>query len=375
MFLNSEERQETILACRHCMMCHVADRVTSLVRRESYTPRGRGAILFALEQGLIKPDKAVADIMYTTLNDGLLLEWCLGNYDQEELIIDARARLFKQGLAPDSVVDFIKTVKKTKDKGSNPNEVLSRAGVDTEKGAEMLLFCGCASLESGNDTIVSLGHILTNAQKKFQILENEPCCGWPLYQLGDWEGAKTFSTQVSDSIRETGASTVVVLDADCYRMLTTRTARFGGDLEGIKIIHVNELLAGMLDEDNLPISKPLSEPITYHDPCALARYCHDTESPRKILKSITTGTFKEMETNKKLANCCGQGGMLQVHRPDIADRVASLRLEDARETGAEILAAGCSRCVAMLSNVQTDNPERYPRIVNIVDLLASAMGL
>jgi Fe-S oxidoreductase len=93
------------------------------------------------------------------------------------------------------------------------------------------------------------------------------------------------------------------------------------------------------------------------------------------LKSIATGTFKEMETNKKLANCCGQGGMLQVHRPDIADRVAAMRLEDAKETGAEILVTGCSRCVAMLSGVQANNQERYPRVLNIVDLLASAMGL
>ena len=83
----------------------------------------------------------------------------------------------------------------------------------------------------------------------------------------------------------------------------------------------------------------------------------------------------EMETNKKLANCCGQGGMLPVHRPDIADRVAALRLEEAKETGAEILATGCSRCVAMLSGVQTDKPENLPRVVNIVDLLAAAMGL
>jgi Fe-S oxidoreductase len=82
-----------------------------------------------------------------------------------------------------------------------------------------------------------------------------------------------------------------------------------------------------------------------------------------------------METNKKMANCCGQGGMLPVHRPDIADRVATLRLEEAKETGAEILATGCSRCVAMLSGVRTDKPENLPRVVNIVDLLASAVGL
>ncbi len=375
MFLNKEERKETILACRHCMMCHVADRVASLVRRESYTPRGRGAILFALDQGLLKLDKAVADIMYTTLNDGLLLEWCVGNYDQEELIIDARAKLFEQGLAPDSVTDFVRTVHNAQGKGASPREILSQAGVATGKGAEVLLFCGCASLESENQTVVSFGQILNRAEITFQVMEKEPCCGWPLYQLGDWKGAESFSVKVANSIQETGASIVVVLDADCYRMLSTRNVRFGGNLEGIKIIHANEFLADMLDKDNLQIVSPITEPVTYHDPCALARYCQDTESPRKILRSISKGKFNEMETNKKMANCCGQGGMLQVHRPDIADQVATLRLEEAKETGAEILAAGCSRCVAMLSAVRTDKPENLPRVVNIVDLLASAMGL
>ena len=375
MFLNREERKETILACRHCMMCHVVDRVASLVRRESYTPRGRGAILFALEQGLLKPDKAVADIMYTTLNDGLLLEWCVGNYDQEELIIDARAKLFEQGLAPDAVTDFVKSVHSAQGKGTSPREILSQTGIVVDKGAEVLLFCGCSSLESENQTVVSFGQILNRAEIKFQVMEKETCCGWPLYQLGDWKGAESFSVKVANSIRETGASTVVVLDADCYRMLSTRNVRFGGNLEGIKIMHVNEFLADMLDKDTLQIVSPISEPVTYHDPCALARYCQDTESPRKILRSISRGKFSEMETNKKLANCCGQGGMLPVHRPDIADRVAALRLEEAKETGAEILATGCSRCVAMLSGVQTDKPENLPRVVNIVDLLAAAMGL
>ena len=181
--------------------------------------------------------------------------------------------------------------------------------------------------------------------------------------------------RVANSIQESGASIVVVLDADCYRMLSTRNVRFGGNLEGIKIMHANEFLADMLDKDNIQIVAPISAPITYHDPCALARYCQDTESPRKILRTISKGKFKEMETNKKMANCCGQGGMLPVHRPDIADGVATLRLAEAKETGAEILATGCSRCVAMLSGVRTDKPEAFPRVVNIVDLLASAMGL
>ena len=72
MFLSEKERAETIWACRFCMMCHCVDRVARVVHRESYTPRGRGAIIFALENGLLEYDEGVADIMYTTLNDRLL---------------------------------------------------------------------------------------------------------------------------------------------------------------------------------------------------------------------------------------------------------------------------------------------------------------
>ncbi len=83
MFLSKEERAETIKACRFCPMCHIADRTAQLVRRESYTPRGRAAILAAIEAGFLEWDETVADIMYTTLNDGLIQEWCVGNYDYE----------------------------------------------------------------------------------------------------------------------------------------------------------------------------------------------------------------------------------------------------------------------------------------------------
>jgi Fe-S oxidoreductase len=69
MFLSDKERTETIRACRYCPMCQHADRVASLVRKESYTPRGRGAVLLPRRGFFL--DESVADILYTTVNDGL----------------------------------------------------------------------------------------------------------------------------------------------------------------------------------------------------------------------------------------------------------------------------------------------------------------
>jgi len=375
MFLSEEERSETIRACRHCPMCNVADRVAQLVCRESYAPRGRGAILFALDQGLLDWDETVAEIMYTTQNDGLIREWCVGNYDHEELVLDARAKIFKKGLAPVEAVRFIEDLRGGRGKGLSPSEILSKEGVVTESKANILLFCGCGSRESEAESISETGRIFNHVGVKFQLLPEEPCCGWPLYQLGDLEGAKEFSTTIAGRIKASGASTVVVLDADCYRMLLTRTGRFGGDLKGIKVIPVVSLLAEWIESGQLTVTRKISDTVTYHDPCALARYCEESDSPRKILSAILEGELKEMETNRKLTNCCGAGGMLAVTRPDLADKVALLRLEEAIATGASILATGCPRCHSILDRTASSEAQEGLRISNLVRLVAIAAGL
>jgi Fe-S oxidoreductase len=353
-------------------MCQHADRVARLVRRESYTPRGRGAVLFGLDKGLLSLDESVADIMYTTINDGLLQEWCVGNYDHEELILDARARLFEKGMAPREVVRFVEALRGGP-QGKEPGEILSQAKVRTEPGSETLLFAGCSSRETSSSTLVSMGKLLNHAGIRFQVLKKEPCCGWPLYQLGDLDGTRDFSVALSKTIRESGPKRVVVLDADCYRMLLTRNSRLGGDLTGVKIVHGLQFISDGLEQGKLRVGKRLTGPVTYHDPCALARYCEDLESPRKILSGIFEGEVREMATNKRMANCCGEGGMLPVYRPDLAKRVTLLRLEEAIETGASLLAVGCPRCEGAFNRAMDETIAKQLRVSHLIDLVVSSV--
>ncbi|MEJ5378479.1 MAG: (Fe-S)-binding protein [bacterium] len=374
MFLSEKEREETIWACRFCPMCQVADRVGSIVRRESYTPRGRGAILFALDRGLLEWDDTVADIMYTTLNDGLIQAWCVGRYDHEELILDARARLFERGLAPEGVAFFLNNLRSARGAGKEPTRILREADVKIHPGAEVLLFGGCAVRES-QTALVAAGMLFNMASLPFQVIPEEPCCGWPFYQLGDREGARMSSVRIAQAIRDSGAKTVVVLDGDCYRMLLTRNARFGGDLGGVHVRHITSFLDNWIASGNVRVTRALSETITYHDPCALARYCEELEAPRRILASISGGRLKEMANHGRMANCCGAGGMLAVHRPDLAREVAKLRIEEAHETGARILAVGCPRCESSLENANQRCRSNSMRIANLVTLVAEAAGL
>ena len=374
MVLDKKEREEFLKGCRFCPMCQVIDRVGSIVCRESYTPRGRAVILEAAEKGLIEWDDTVADIIYTALNDGLAREWCVSNYDYEELIIDARARIFKRGKAPISVVRFLESFRGNPKKIASPAEILSKTHTRLTPSADVLLFCGCKARESNHSVITAMGRLFNHVGVKFRVLDNEPCCGWPFYQLGHFEGAKEFSVNISKAIREAGVSTVAVLDADCFRMLTTRNTRFGGNLYGINIVNAISLIWEWVQKGLLKVTHPIADSVTYHDPCAYARYCEDTDTPRKMLKNISSGDLKEMATNRKMANCCGAGGMMYVHRPDIAEKVALLRFQEAKATSASLLVTGCPGCDVALASIKATHEEGGPKIMNLIELVAMAAG-
>ena len=375
MFLSEKERAETIWACRFCMMCHCADRVGQVVRRESYTPRGRGAIIFALDEGFLDYDEGVADIMYTTLNDRMLQHWCVGNYDHEELVIDARARIFEKGLAPEGVIAYSKNMRTNPVQGGDPAKILTDAGVTMDSDSDTLLFCGSAARGSQQATLIAAGKLFNQAGQSFKVLADEPSSGWALYQLGDFEGAKEISALLAEKIRQSKVSTVVALDADSYRMLMGRTTRFGGDIKGIKILHVNAVMAGWLKDKEISVAQKIPDVATYHDPCVLARFFEDIDSPRYILSQILAEELKEMATNKKLANCCGAGGMLAVHRPDVSEDVAGMRIDEAIESGAARLISGCPRCDETFKNAMAARGIKDIQVVNLVELVAQAAGI
>jgi Fe-S oxidoreductase len=154
-----------------------------------------------------------------------------------------------------------------------------------------------------------------------------------------------------------------------------RTTRFGGDIKGIKILHINAVLADWLKDNRISVAHRISDAVTYHDPCVLARDFEDIDSPRLILSQILEHDFKEMATSKKMANCCGAGGMLAVHRADVSEDVAVMRLDEAKETGAALLVSGCPRCDETFKKAIAARGTEDIQVVNLVELVAKAAGI
>lgn len=191
----------------------------------------------------------------------------------------------------------------------------------------------------------------------------------PLYQLGDFPGASRQAQKTAQAILRSGARECLVLDADCYRMFTTRYRKFGAFLpERLEISHVSEWLADRIAQQGLPIQKSRRR-VTYHDPGSLARFTKIHEAPRAVIRSLFDAGLEEMEWSREKAHDCGAGGGMALTNPEIAREAARRCYDQARRTGAEILITASPRCASQLADISSDSlPVR-----DLVEVVADAL--
>ena len=98
------------------------------------------------------------------------------------------------------------------------------------------------------------------------------------------------------------------------------------------------------------------------------------DPPRNILKKIPGLKLVEMERIREYAYCCGAGGGVKSAFPEMALNIAEVRIEEAEDTGAEVLVSACPFCSTNLQdgiNSRGSNLKYY----DISELLLMAMGL
>jgi len=78
---------------------------------------------------------------------------------------------------------------------------------------------------------------------------------------------------------------------------------------------------------------------------------------------------KEMQRSGFRSRCCGGGGGAPITDIPGKQRIPDMRMDDIRETGAELVAVGCPQCTAMLEGVV----EPRPMIKDIAELVADAL--
>ncbi|MEF2071883.1 DUF3483 domain-containing protein [Consotaella aegiceratis] len=221
--------------------------------------------------------------------------------------------------------------------------------------ADLLLWLGQGAYDLRYQrTLRALIRLLRIAEVDFAVLgAEERDCGDLARRLGD---EATFQRLAQDNIATLAAyrfSRIVTADPHALHVLRNEYPAFGGRYD---VVHHTALLEELMAAGQLPAGALPDRSVTYHDPCYLGRYNDEFDAPRAVLDRLGVER-REMARSHRTAMCCGGGGGAPV--TDIAGdtRIPDLRMRQAGETGASIVAVACPGCTAMLEGVVGDRPE------------------
>jgi hypothetical protein len=105
---------------------------------------------------------------------------------------------------------------------------------------------------------------------------------------------------------------------------------------------------------------PVSEDITYHDPCYLGRHNKVYEAPRELIRA-SGAKLAEMPRHADRSFCCGAGGARMWMEEHIGKRINHERVDEALATGATTVATACPFCRVMVTDGVNDRQEAAGR--------------
>jgi len=138
-------------------------------------------------------------------------------------------------------------------------------------------------------------------------------------------------------------------------------------------LHHTQLLADLISKGKFTLSREIDKTVIYHDPCFLGKQNGIYDEPRKIIQSVPGVKLVEFERSKERSLCCeGGGGRMWIDIP--GERLAEVRVKEAADVGAEILAVACPFCLLTFEDaVKTTGLEGKLQVLDIAELLATAI--
>lgn len=237
--------------------------------------------------------------------------------------------------------------------------------------AEVVYFVGCvASFFPITSSIAkSTLFLLERAKVDYGILgPDEWCCGWPLIGMGKEEMVPEFINHNIKMINATGAKTLLCGCPSCYDMLKFEYLRFSPtETPQFEVLHSTEYFLRLLKEERIQLH-PLEATVTYHDPCDLGRGAGIYDPPREIIRMIPDVRFVEMRNHRSHATCCGGGGDLEMFFPAITRDIATHKIEEIDETGAEIVVSACQQCKRTIS-VAAKRLKKKFKVLDLLELI------
>lgn len=193
--------------------------------------------------------------------------------------------------------------------------------------------------------------------------------GNDVHEMGETPLFEELAGKNIEAFNQKGVQKIITLSPHSLHAIKNYYPALGGNYQ---TAHYTQILAFSLGSLKFQ-SNGNNQRITFHDPCYLGRRNWDYQSPRMLLKALPDVHVLEMDRNQKNAFCCGGGGgnfftdLLSAE----ADSPGRVRVREAAQTGAEILAVACPLCAGMLEDaVKVESLEGRLQVREITEIMA-----
>lgn len=295
------------------------------------------------------------ETLFACTTCGLCRDNCPRGVEIIENVRAMRSTLVSMGSVPRHLGPILASTHASGNPWSGPREKRTAwtEGLDVPSfgpDTEYFLFVCCHSCydPAGIRVARSIATLLKRAGVSFGIIgTNESCCGESIRKLGD---DALFERLAGANVRlfnERKVHRIITTSPHCLWTFRNEYPAFGGRYE---VLHYTEVLAEAVAEGRLALHTESGKRVAFHDPCYLGRQSGIYDAPRSLLEAAGGFEVVPLRNERRLSLCCaGGGGRIWAEVPK-GERFGELRVREAAESGAEVLASACPYCVAMLSD-------------------------
>jgi heterodisulfide reductase subunit D len=244
---------------------------------------------------------------------------------------------------------------------------------------EVLFWVGCAGSfdDRAKKITKAIARILQHCNVSFAILgQEEMCTGDPAKRAGNEFLFQMMAMQNIQVLNGYEVKKIVTGCPHCFNTLKNEYPSLGGTYE---VVHHTQLINELISEGRIQLQGGggfKGKRITFHDPCYLGRANGEYEAPRALIEKLDA-ELVEMKRSKANGLCCGAGGAQMFKEAEPGNKEVNVeRTEDALETNATIIAAGCPFCNTMMTDgVKHFEKEGNVQVKDVAELIAEAADL
>ncbi|TDZ76232.1 (Fe-S)-binding protein [Mycobacteroides salmoniphilum] len=348
------------------------------------------------ERQLVGGEGAVIDheVLWSCTTCGACVEQCPVDIEHVDHIIDMRRyQVLIESEFPGELAGLFKNLEnKGNPWGQNSKDRLNwieevdfdvpvfGQDVDSFADFEYLFWVGCAGAyeDRAKKTTKAVAELLALAGTKFLVLgADETCTGDSARRAGNeflFQQLAMQNIELLNSVFEgveQKQRKIVVTCAHCFNALGNEYPQVGGDYQ---VVHHTQLLNRLVRDKKLVPVAPVSQDVTYHDPCYLGRHNKVYTAPRELI-GASGAALTEMPRHGERSMCCGAGGARMWMEEQLGKRINMDRVDEALATPASKIATGCPFCRVMLTDGVTAREDSAAvEVVDVAQLLLESVG-